>query len=86
MSWSFHGTGKRDAVIAAIDAELARYGEGQSRQEFEEAAPHLKGLVATLHEGAAVSVNANGHATFENGVKTYAQTSVAIAPAGQFCE
>lgn len=70
MSWSFSGVGKPDALQRAIDADLARYSEGQSRDEYAEAAPALKALVGAAGPLQVVAVNANGHANLSNGQKT----------------
>lgn len=86
MSWSFHGVGKPAALKAAIDKELANYGQGQSRDEYEQAAPHLKGLLDAAHEDAAVSVSASGHATLQDGKRSYAQVDVTIKQLGTLYE
>lgn len=64
MSWSFQAIGTALAVLAAIDAYASQL-TGRSKQEFEAAAPHLKGLVAqnteTSPAKAAVKITASGH-------------------------
>lgn len=82
MSWSFNGIGKPQALKTAIDADMQRY-TGQSREEFEHAAPHIKGLLDAAHEDAAVSVNANGHASFTDGNRTSASVFVEIKQLGK---
>jgi hypothetical protein len=45
MSWSFTHEGTPEEVAAALDAQSERLS-GQSKDEFDAALPHLKGLVA----------------------------------------
>lgn len=85
MSWSFTGVGKPSAVKAGIDAAVETYS-GQSREEFERAAPHLKGLLDMAHDDAAVSVAANGHETFVGARRTYASVDVTIKQLGKIYE
>lgn len=76
MSWSVSLIG----TPAGINRELDAYGEtlsDQSKTEFLEAKPHLQGLVAQA-VGQNVKLNANGHATFTNGDKTYGAVSVVL--------
>lgn len=86
MSWSFHGVGRPSALKAAIDADLGNYGAGQSREEYEQAAPHLKGLLDAADDNTAVSVVANGHASFVNGKRQSAYVSVDIKTLGKIFE
>lgn len=86
MSWSFDGVGKREAICAAIDKSLAGYGAGQSRDEYEASAPHLKALVMEAGPGSVVAIAANGHATFVNGEKTHGNIRVDIKQIGPLCE
>lgn len=79
MSWSTNLIGTADKV----NAELNAYSEtltGQSKEEFEEAKPHIQGLIALNVNQASqvIKLTAAGHATFENGVKKYGNCSVAI--------
>jgi len=82
MSWSVSASGKPADVAAAIDTAVARYGPGQSRDEFEEAAPHLKGLVACAGPEQTLTVSASGHATFVDGKKTYGAITASITTTG----
>lgn len=45
MSWSFNAVGKPEKVIEDLRKKVSDYGEGQSRDEFEAAIPHLIGLI-----------------------------------------
>lgn len=84
MSWSVSIIGTPEAVAAKLD-EVATTLSGQSLEEFNEAKPHLQGLVRQVVTtangyGSLVNLRANGHATFEGGVKKYGQCSVALDP------
>ena len=76
MSWSITAVGTPEGVSKKLD----EYGEtltGQSKTEFYEAKPHLQALIGLMLK-QNVRINASGHATFENGVKTYGQCGVVI--------
>jgi hypothetical protein len=66
MSWSVTVIGRPDKVVAELD----KYGDslnGQSRDEFTEAKPHLVGLVKlTVGDTLVVRLEASGHASFES--------------------
>lgn len=81
MSWSVDASGKPADVAAAIDKAVAGYGPGQSKDEFEEAAPHLKGFVSCAGADQIVTVSASGHATFVDGKKTYGAITATIKTA-----
>lgn len=65
MRWSFQAIGSVPAVLKALDQANGGL-TGQSKEEWDDAKPHLAGLVAA-NAGASMAVNitANGHATFE---------------------
>jgi hypothetical protein len=64
MSWSVSFIGSPTKVIAALDKQ-AESLTGQSLSEYQEALPHLKGLVAqAVGENVAVRLSASGHASF----------------------
>ncbi len=80
MSWSISLIGKSDAVIAAIEEESTKLS-GQSRTEFDGIKEHLKGLVAANSgQYAIVRLEANGHAAFDDGSKTYSTCTVTLTP------
>lgn len=81
MSWSFNGVGKPAALKAAIDKAAEGYS-GQSKAEFDDVIPHLKGMLDAAHEEAAVSIEANGHASFADGKRTYANVFVKVQQLG----
>lgn len=78
MSWNVQMAGKPEAVHKALET----YGDtltGQSREEFEEARPALQTLVAAnVSPNVVVKLNASGHATLQDGKKTYGSCSVAL--------
>lgn len=78
MSWSVSVIG----VPAKVNAKLDEYGStltGQSKQEFDEAKPHLQALIAqNVSAAVLVKIDASGHATFEDGLKTHGTCSVAL--------
>lgn len=84
MSWSVNVIGRPEAVVKKLD-EMETTMSGQSLAEYQEAKPHLQGLVSqivTTREGwgALVQVEANGHASFQDGKKTSGNVQVKIGP------
>lgn len=77
MSWSVSLLGSPEGVGKELDAIGEGMAAGQSKDEYMEALPHLKGLVA-LAVGTSISLSANGHATITNGVKTYGSVQVTL--------
>ena len=86
MSWSFQAVRKPDAVKRAIKESSNNKLTGQSLEEWNEAKPALLTLVGANVGNVAVTVNANGHASFSDGVKTQGQCSVAIQSLYGFVE
>lgn len=79
MSWSVTLVGQPKAVAQALEEYGATSGmSGQSLREYEDAKPHLIGLVRQTVGQLCVTLRASGHATFTNGVKTYGTCSVAL--------
>lgn len=76
MSWSVSYVGSAAGVSKALD-EYAETLSGQSKDEFLEAKPHLQGLLSQCVK-QNVRLNANGHATFQNGDKTYGSCAVTL--------
>jgi hypothetical protein len=80
MSWSVQIIGKPEKVAAELDAESAKLTE-QSKIEYDEALPHLKAMVLqNVGQDYLVEINANGHATFVNGKRTYGSVNVTLKP------
>jgi hypothetical protein len=75
MSWSILLIGKSENVVKALEAQSAKLGDPQSRKEFDEAKPHLIGLVSQnfAKEGSSsnppiVKLTANGHGISRDGI------------------
>ncbi len=85
MSWNFDAVGTPEAIVAEIDKHGEGY-TGYSKEEFDLARPHLKGLIAlNSHVGAPVvlEVHAAGHASrAADGQTTYSNCSVSIKGLG----
>lgn len=85
MSWSISLMGKPKNVVAALKAESAKL-TGASKEEYDEALPHLIGLVeqnvAEENYPQVVDLDASGHANFVvvdgQRKKTFASCSVTI--------
>lgn len=87
MSFQFQAIGKPAAIIGAVDKAIEQY-TGQSRKEFEDAAPSFKTLVSqTVGEKTIIKASISGHASFDAvGEKTQGTCSVAIDPLYGFIE
>lgn len=78
MSWSVYFAGKPEDVIKNLEAESLTL-DGDSKKEYEEALPHLIGLVKqNIGHGGQIKIDALGHAYFENGEKKYGECWVTI--------
>ena len=79
MSWNVNVIGRPDKVAEALD-KYRNDLKGQSRFEYEEALPHLKGLVEqNVSEDYLVKVEASGHASLDaDGKKTFGICHVSI--------
>lgn len=77
MSFSISTRGTPEAVKAAIQAESDRLTE-QSKAEFDAIKPALETLVDQQVGNGLVDLQANGHATFTDGQKTYGNVSVSV--------
>lgn len=64
MSWSFQAVGSPEAVLRALGTANAGLTD-QSKEEWDEAKPAIRALVAANVGNVAVEVTANGHASFE---------------------
>lgn len=64
MSWSVNFIGSIDNIKAAVEAESQRL-TGQSKQEFDEAKPHIIGLLdQNVTQTPMYNLSANGHGTW----------------------
>lgn len=89
MSWSFNATGKPEALARAMD-KYAKTLTGASKEEFDEALPHLKGVVLQnkidpSYVGSYVKIDASGHGLKEKCPKSggwrwkYLTTQVSVS-------
>lgn len=85
MSWSLNVVGTRDNIRAALKAESSRL-TGQSKEEFDDALPHLDALlelnINTANLQQLYELEASGHASFTDGRLTY--RSVNVSKLGSF--
>jgi hypothetical protein len=87
MSWSFSAIGTPDKIAEALEAESGKLS-GESKREFDDAKPHLIGLLRQnlVVEGhgyanpALVNFSASGSGSTRNGVDVQRQCSVKIEP------
>jgi hypothetical protein len=85
MSWGIQELGKPEALKRAIDVSVEQYS-GQSKEEFAQAAPHLKGLLDAANPDAVVSLNASGHGHMAAGVFVPEYLNVEIKQLGLLAE
>ena len=85
MSFSVTFIGKPEAIKRKLDEESARLTD-QSKAEFNAIKPALETILDQHVGGYAVSLNANGHASFSNGVKTAGQCQVEVKAIGRLVE
>jgi len=85
VSFSVSFIGKPDAIKRKLDEESARL-TSQSKAEFDAIKPALETILDQQVGNGAVSVSANGHAVFKDGVKTSGQCNVDVKMLGQIAE
>lgn len=79
MSWSVNYFGKPEAISAKLD-EYESTLTGESLTEFKEAKPSLQALLAlNVGNQTLTQLNANGHASFQNGQKQYGTCAVGLS-------
>lgn len=80
MSWSVTVIGKPDKVVEQLSTYSGSFGNPQSNQEYEEARPHLQGLVSLcVGSDLLINLSANGHADFDaDSKKTYGNVQVSL--------
>lgn len=82
MSWGVTFIGTPDKVCAALEANSAAL-TGQSKAEFDDALPHLVGLVKQNRMGdgmALVQLEANGSGYTKDGVEQSRNLAVKLTP------
>jgi hypothetical protein len=75
--------------VEAIKAAMERYSgtlTGNSKAEFDEAKPHLVGLLDQNTSGYVVHLDANGSAYTDSEGKRIGQCSVTLKQIGVLCE
>jgi len=78
MSWSVSIIGEAPKLSAALD-EAAKGFTAESLAEFNEARPHLQGLLALeVNASSLFKLTAGGHATLVNGLKINGYVQVSL--------
>lgn len=79
MSYSVSFKGTPAQVTQQLQDESNRQ-TGQSKEEYDNALPHLLGLVAqnTGYEGRMIEISAYGHGLIENGIVKYSSCTVKL--------
>lgn len=85
MSFSVSFVGKPEAVKRKLFDHSAQLS-GQSKDEFDAVVPALCVVLDQNVGQSVVSMSANGHATFVDGVKTYGVCSCDVRTIGQLAE
>lgn len=85
MSFSVTFVGKPDAIKRKLAEESERLS-GQSKTEFDAVRPALETILDQQVGNGAIRLNANGHATFTDGVKTFGNCNVDVGTLGQIAE
>lgn len=82
MSWSINVIGTPDKITEALDV-MSESLTGDSKAEFDNALPHLKGLVGMNYNeaipGMGIELSASGHAHGAEG-NGYSNCLVSIKP------
>ena len=81
MSWSMTMIGTSENIRNALQSESKRL-TGASKQEFDEALPHLAALVGmnvnTSNREQLLELEASGHASHVDGVEKYRNVSIRL--------
>lgn len=78
MSFSVSYVGKPDAIKRKLVEESDRL-TGHSKEEFDAVKPALETILDQhVNNHSPISLSANGHASFTDGVKTSGQCSVEV--------
>jgi hypothetical protein len=85
MSFSVTFVGKPEGIKRKLAEESERL-TGQSKTEFDAVKAALEMILDQQVGNGAVYLNANGHASFADGVKTYGSVSVQVKTLGQIAE
>ena len=82
MSFSVSFVGKPEAIKLKLVEESERL-TSQSKEEFDAVKPALEIILDQQVGDNVVSLNAYGHASFSNGIKTFGACSVDIKQLGK---
>lgn len=85
MSFSVSYIGKPEAIKRKLEEHSAQLA-GQSKVEFDAVLPALNLVLDQNVGNGAVSLHANGHATFTDDAKTFGNCSVNVQSIGQIAE
>lgn len=85
MSFSVSFIGKPEAIMRKLGEESERL-TGQSKTEFDALKPALETILDQQVGNGVISLNANGHASFSHGAKTFGTCSVEVKTLGQLVE
>jgi hypothetical protein len=85
LSFSITVIGKPDAIKRKLAEESARLKD-QSKTEFDAVRPALETILDQQVGNGVVSLSANGHASFSDGLKTYGNCSVEVKTLGMIAE
>ena len=85
VSFSVQFIGKPAAIKRKLAEESDRLKD-QSKDEFDAIRPALDTILDQQVGNGAVSLSANGHASFSGGVKTFGNCSVEVKTLGQIAE
>ena len=80
MSWSMTVIGTSENIRNALQSESKRL-TGASKQEFDEALPHLAALVGmnvNTNREQLLELEARGHASHVDGVEKYRNVSIRL--------
>lgn len=83
MSWSVNYIGTPENVTKALDENSAKL-QDKSKEEYDEALPHLKGLIAMNYNkqfaGMGIKLVAAGHAYTDGKDSAYSNCTISITP------
>lgn len=85
MSFSVMFVGKPEAIKRKLEEESGRM-TGQSKVEFDTVRPALDTILDQQLGNGVISLSANGHAQFADGVKTYGNCNVDVKSIGHLVE
>lgn len=85
MSFGVSFVGKPEAIKRKLEEHSGQLS-GQSKEEFDAVRPALETVLDQNVGNGVVLLNANGHASFVNGQKTYGNCTCEVRVLGQIAE